>query len=130
MDTDTSYNSINYPELAQQVEQAKATSPELQAKPHKEVVSHVLQQHFAPKTETPESVVGTTTPQDERLPAYAQDASPEAKQKVQHLIELTLDKGIHAGMKEAQQCGPFVMDMFHDALVDKLVQELAQRDLL
>lgn len=130
MDTDTSYNSINYPELAQQVEQAKTASPELQVQPHKEVVSHVLQQQFAPKADIQQPAADAINPQDARLPEYAQDASADAKQKVQHLIELTLDKGIHAGMKEAQQYGPFVMDMFHDALVDKLVQELTQRNLL
>ena len=54
----------------------------------------------------------------------------ETKLAVEELLELSLHKGIEQGLKEARKAGPFMLDAFHDALIDKLYPELQKRGVV
>jgi hypothetical protein len=61
------------------------------------------------------------------LPKYMQDSPADLKLFVEKAIDLVWHKGISAGVKEASKHGPLVLDAFHDALTDKLYEELKNR---
>ncbi|MDP3947849.1 MAG: hypothetical protein Q8Q41_04145 [bacterium] len=64
------------------------------------------------------------------LPAYMKGEPAEIKLVVEELLELSLHKGIERGLKEARKASPFILDAFHDALVDKLYPELQKRGVV
>lgn len=68
--------------------------------------------------------------EQEVLPNYMKEASPELKLKVEELVELVFKKGIISAAQEAQKYGPYVVDAFHDAITDKLYEELKKRNLI
>ena len=125
-------NGINYEQLSQAIEKTKEEFPELDKGPHKEVVRHTLaREHASPQkpavsAPSPDQAVSDTA----SLPDYAADASEEARNAVNKLIALTFEKGIKKGLQEAKNQEPFIVDMYHDALVDKLTEELQQKNLL
>jgi hypothetical protein len=64
------------------------------------------------------------------LPNYLKDSPVEIKLQVEKLIDLVFHHGIIKVAKEAQKNGGFVLDAFHDALTDKLHEELKKRKLI
>ena len=64
------------------------------------------------------------------LPNYLKDSPLEIKLQVEKLIDAFLHQGIKKTIKEAQKGGGFVLDAFHDALTDKLHEELKKRKLI
>ncbi|MDP3015088.1 MAG: hypothetical protein Q8N28_01600 [bacterium] len=64
------------------------------------------------------------------LPNYLKDSPLEIKLQVEKLIYLAFHHGIIKVAKEAQKNGGFVLDAFHDALTDKLHEELKKRKLI
>ncbi len=64
------------------------------------------------------------------LPNYLKDSSLEIKFQVEKLIDSVFHRGIINAAKEAQKSGGFVLDAFHDALTDKLHEELKRRKLI
>lgn len=66
----------------------------------------------------------------EVLPSYMKEDPAEMKLRVEQLLELSLHQGIKRGLKEARKAGPYILDAFHDALVDKLYPELKKRGIV
>ncbi|MEK9168589.1 MAG: hypothetical protein AAB698_02200 [Patescibacteria group bacterium] len=64
------------------------------------------------------------------LPDYLKDSPVEIKLQVEKLIDAFFHQGIKKTIKEAQKGGGFVLDAFHDALTDKLHEELKKRKLI
>lgn len=64
------------------------------------------------------------------LPSYLKDSSPEIKLKVEKLVDSVFHQGLGKAVKEAERAGEFVLDAFHDALADKLYDELKKRKLI
>ncbi len=64
------------------------------------------------------------------LPNYLKDSPDEIKLQVEKLIDAFFHQGIEKTVKEANQAGPFILDAFHDALTDKLHEELKKRKLI
>lgn len=64
------------------------------------------------------------------LPAYLDKASNEIKLRTEQLIDITFHKGLENALKEAKKSGPFVLDAFHDALADKLYEEIKRRGMI
>ncbi len=64
------------------------------------------------------------------LPKYLSDAPAETKIRVEKLLDLAWHAGIKRAAKEAKESGPLVLDAFHDALTDKLYDEMKTRGLL
>lgn len=70
-------------------------------------------------------------PQQSALPAYMDDASPEAKLEVEYLVDLALRQGIDAANAAAVKSkNPFILDAFHDSLTGKLYPEFRRRGIL
>jgi len=64
------------------------------------------------------------------LPDYLKDSPDEIKIQVEELIDSVFHQGLNKTIHEAQKAGPFVLDAFHDALTDKLYEELKKRKYL
>ncbi|MCL5006592.1 MAG: hypothetical protein M1153_00370 [Patescibacteria group bacterium] len=64
------------------------------------------------------------------LPDYVNRAPEEVRLAVETLLETAFKNGVEEAAKKAKLAGPFVLDAFHDALVDKLYAEMKERKLI
>jgi len=64
------------------------------------------------------------------LPSYASDAPADVKLKAEVLLKLAWDKGITAAVREARKADPLTIDIFHDAITEKLYEEFKSRGIL
>ncbi len=64
------------------------------------------------------------------LPDYAKTAPEEVKVKIEKLLEMTFRDGLEKAAAEAKKQDPFVLDAFHDSLVEKLYPILKQRGII
>jgi hypothetical protein len=64
------------------------------------------------------------------LPDYLENEEPEIKLTIEKLIDEVFHEGLDKTIKKASQAGPFFLDAFHDALADKLFDELKKRKLI
>ena len=64
------------------------------------------------------------------LPDYLNSSPAEIKLQVEKLVDSVFHQGIIKAVKEAQKSGGFILDAFHDALTDKLHEELKRRKLI
>ncbi|MBI5147638.1 MAG: hypothetical protein HZA37_00580 [Parcubacteria group bacterium] len=60
----------------------------------------------------------------------ASSVSSDDRNKVGQLVNKALSDGLAAAIKEAREGSPYVLDAFHDALVDKLHEELVKRKII
>jgi len=66
--------------------------------------------------------------EDEYLPDYMEDdEDEEAKNIVEGLLQIAVDKGILKALRKSKKYPPFIQDAFHDGLSDKLIPELEKR---
>ena len=72
----------------------------------------------------------SSTAQSPIFPNYLADASNEIKFQIKELVDSLFHQGIEKVVKRAQRASPFVLDAFHDALTDKLHEELKKRKLI
>jgi hypothetical protein len=106
----------------------------------KELIKETVGEHFANerKTQAPQAtqVTDDTAAQgaqsNSSAPSttYLDNLSADSTQKVNSLIEIVGSKGIRAAIKEAEAKDPFILDAFHDALVDRLHGELKRRGII
>ena len=61
------------------------------------------------------------------LPQYLDSASPEDKARVEGLVNLAFKDGLEKAVGEAKKQSPFVLDAFHEVLVDKIYPLLKKR---
>jgi len=127
-------------ELSRQIEEKRRTLEESRgiSVEHKEAISEVVREHvfkdraskFTPQQPTP----AVSPPRDRKTvisqQSYLDNLSPEMASEVNRLIELVPTKGLMAAIAEARNAEPFVLDAFHDALVDKLYDELKSRGII
>lgn len=130
-------DTINYEQFAQEIQQKKESTPELRDAPHQEIISNILHEHRAQVAQTnaqqisqSQSLHGQQTSSDDHLASYAKDAPQDAKQKTKELIQYTFAHGIRAGISKAIHEDPFVLDLYHDTLTEKLLEEMKSRNLL
>ncbi|HEY4475615.1 MAG TPA: hypothetical protein VJB92_02760 [Candidatus Paceibacterota bacterium] len=64
------------------------------------------------------------------LPSYAGKLPAEAKLRAEQILDLAWHKGINAAIKEVRKTDPLTMDLFHDAITEKLYQEFKKRRIL
>jgi hypothetical protein len=64
------------------------------------------------------------------LPDYLKELPAETKLQVAQLVDLTFHQGIEKVVSRARRANPFILDAFHDALADKLYEELKKRELI
>lgn len=64
------------------------------------------------------------------LPDYLKNSPAEIKLQVEKLIESVFNDGLEKAVKKAVLSDAFILDAFHDALTDKLYEELKARKLI
>jgi len=82
---------------------------------------------------TPSDKLAVTQDEEQKdfLSSYlSKELPPEAKLQIEQLLDLTFHKGVAKAVEEARKAPPFILDAFHDALVDKLYPLLQEKDLL
>lgn len=138
--------------LGQEVQEQKAKSPEqiqgTQDVVEKTVVKEAIR-NFSEKiseqvipqqaqSSSPTPVRPVVSPQVSQpqeaglhvLPAYLENGAPQAKQIVEDLALMAFQKGVESAIKASLSYPPFIIDAFHDSLVEKLTPELKKRNLL
>lgn len=94
-------------------------SPEGKDLSEKEVVKRSLISAFSEESTVPLS-------QKENIPGvpdYLANPSPEIKNKLARLKEISREKGIEKAVKEAEKDSPFILDAFHDSLAEEIMKE-------
>ncbi|PIP92070.1 hypothetical protein COW77_01960 [Candidatus Wolfebacteria bacterium CG18_big_fil_WC_8_21_14_2_50_39_7] len=105
--------------------------PEYKEVPERELIKQTLQPLVRQATSDKQQVTKKEEETKETvLPDYLKDSPPEIKLRVEKLVDLVFHQGIEKTIKEANQAGPFILDAFHDALTDKLYDELKKRNLI
>ncbi len=64
------------------------------------------------------------------LPSYATTLPADAKLEAEQLLDLAWHKGIAHALRKVRQSDPLTMDLFHDAIVEKLYVEFKKQGLL
>ncbi|MDI6717791.1 MAG: hypothetical protein QMD86_01960 [Patescibacteria group bacterium] len=117
--------------LAHEVRELSAESNET---PSKKIVKQALAPIIknipsVPQTDDDNKKISDKT-ESKILPDYMKDSSPEMKLKVEKLLDMVFHKGIEKAVAEARDEEPFFLDAFHDALADKLYEELKKRNII
>lgn len=61
----------------------------------------------------------------------SEDRQKEVQEKLQHLVDVAFQNGLLAAIDEARIMNdPYLLDAFHDTLVDKLYKELVSQHKL
>ncbi len=61
-------------------------------------------------------------------PQLSEDARKELEAKLQILVSIAFERGLVEAIKEARKANePYLLDAFHDTLVDRLYDELVRR---
>lgn len=61
----------------------------------------------------------------------SEDKQKEIQEKLQHLVDVAFQEGLLAAIEKARITNdPYLLDAFHDTLVDKLYQELVKQHKL
>ena len=109
----------------------KKELPEYKEISEKELIKQALQPMIKPAAQSSGPAVQPAVTDEERfLPDYLNDSPAETKLQVEKLIGSVFQRGIEKTVKEAKNADPFILDAFHDALVDKLHEELKRRKLI
>ena len=111
--------------------QEKREQPEIKTQNYseKDLIKQSTKPMIYPQTK---QMLTAPTPQaeDRYLPDYLKNAPNEVKIQVEKLLEYTFKNGLEKGIAEARKAPPFVLDAYHDALTDKLHEELVKRGLI
>jgi hypothetical protein len=111
--------NLSQREVVKQAIQPLVKSPGLE--------SRLARAHVAPPAQAPTQ----TAPEEQSvLPGYLENSPAELKLKIEQLIDEVFRKGLEEAIEDARKAGPFVVDAFHDALTDKLHEELIKRKLI
>lgn len=108
----------------------KKEAPEYKGLSKREIIRQTLQPVIQKAGEGTAPAPTSVSGEDSVLPDYLKHSSPEIKLKVEKLIDSVFHEGLAKTAKEARKAGPFILDAFHDALTDKLYDELKKRKLI
>jgi len=125
--------NINYHEVAQAIQKERVENAGAQELSEREALRNVLvrQTQQTPHTTTPLPVMAPQTSEsDASLPSYGKDLPPETQQQVRDLVQLTFEKGVATGLAHAKKLDPVALDAYHDALAEKLLAVLKEKNLL
>lgn len=76
------------------------------------------------------NVQKTSSIKNDNKISYLDNADEETSETVNGLLEIVFSKGIEDAIKEAEKQEPYIMDAFHDALTDKMFEELKTRKII
>lgn len=130
---------FNYNTLEQDIErlgkevQEKKNLPEHQATPERELIKQVITPFVLQSNHSePVQAASQSEPasQNTGLPDYLENSTAETKLQVEKLVESVFSEGLQKTIKKASGSNAFILDAFHDALTDKLYDELKKRNLI
>jgi hypothetical protein len=117
-------------ELAETIRARHETSSEK----GREAVKSVMEERIYGSPLPPKQMPSVTDPNAARgtktLPGYAAQFPPEVKMRAEELIDLAWHKGISAAVKKVKKTDALTMDLFHDAITEKLYAEFKKRKIL
>ncbi len=116
----------NSPEYKESLKEKEISGKELV----KQTLEPIIRKDFSSDEKTPQSNANLSDYNSSFLPQYVKNASSDIKNKIEELINFVFEHGVEKAVKEAKKEGPFFLDAFHDALADKLYEELKKRKLL
>lgn len=108
----------------------KRNLPETKELSERELVKQVLHPLIKQPVSRPTTVQPAAPVEESVLPQYLNDSPAEIKLQVEKLVDSVFHQGIEKTAKQARQASAFVLDAFHDALTDKLYEELKKRKLI
>ena len=115
-------------ELEAKLQEKKQMLEASQPTPEKEVFSEVFKEHIDQEVKDNSEFVASSNqdPQNSSKSSNSNaDDEKEAQQYIDSLVELSFQKGILSAVKEARKMGnAYVLDKFHDTLVDRYYQKL------
>jgi len=121
--------------LSQQIEAKRA---ELERERGSTVESHEALHHVAgekisqqiPTFKAPSPRLVRLGRKSQTTKSYLDDLDPADIEKVNALIDLIPKQGIKKTIEQAKNEPAYILDAFHDALIDRLHDELKQRNLI
>ncbi|MCL5733662.1 MAG: hypothetical protein M1334_03315 [Patescibacteria group bacterium] len=97
----------------------------------REIIKKSLQSAYSQPVQPKAAPAGKQVLETESiLPDYAKSAPEEIKMKIEKLVEMTFREGLGKATEEAKKQDPFILDAFHDSLVEKLYPILKQRGII
>lgn len=113
--------------LVEEVREVKK-QPDFQQAAPKEIIKQSLKSFSG----SAQPVSNNTAQNDDAalLPNYMRSAGVADQEELRQLIQLSLDDGFEAGIREARKHGGFMVDAIHDALAEKVYPELKKRGVL
>lgn len=118
-------------DIARLSAEIKERSAKESAAPSKEALKQALRPViYQPSPAADAGANDRLEPPSPYLPEYVNQAPQEARLQVETLVDLAFHKGVAEAAAQARLMGPFVVDAFHDALVEKLYSEMQARNLL
>ena len=98
----------------------------------KQSVRKLADEDIQKETEKISSAKVSEDEKERYFPDYVEekDVDEQTKQIIEALLQLTVDKGILTALRQSKKYSPFIQDVFHDALADKLIPELEKRGIL
>ena len=116
--------------LSREVSEKKEL-PESRDLPEREIIKQAIEP-LVKVTDNKQQTTNNATSEgdDSVLPGYLNGSSDEVKLKVEKLIDSVFHNGLDKAVGEAKAAGPYILDAFHDALTDKLYEELKSRNLI
>ncbi len=98
--------------------------------PEREIIKQTLEPIIKPTVSQPAPIQPSVSAEKDILPDYLKDSPAEIKLQVEKLVDSVFHQGIEKTAKQARQAGAFILDAFHDALTDKMHEELKKRKLI
>lgn len=108
-------------------------SPEAEGVSEKELVKEALRpiiEGQPPSSSTPAPAVAPSPSSGDVLPQYLQNSPAEIKSQVEKLVSSVFQQGLEKTVKEVKKQNAFFIDAFHDALSDRLYEELKRRKMI
>jgi len=116
--------------------QEKKGAQEFRNLTDREIIKEAVRPLVRPSLQSPVqsppelTVKKNTIASENALPSYAKDADEKTRERVERLLSLAFQSGIENAAREAERSDPFSLDVFHDALTDKLYDELKKRGII
>ena len=108
----------------------KKNLPEYKESSEREVVKMVIESLVKPAASASQPTSAQKGDDGSVLPDYLRESPAEVKLAVEKLIDVVFHDGLSKAVKEAKTLNAFILDAFHDALADKLYEELKKRKLI
>lgn len=96
----------------------------------KEIVRQVVGEKISEASSVATPPPKVSSPKSSGKGSYLDSADEETTEIVNALLAIVFSKGIDVAIKEAQQQPPYILDAFHDALTDKIYDQLKEAGII